>query len=120
MPACLTVDVEDWYDGMAELGHGHRPAVMGPSGLEAFSTLVTETPDHDLSRLTLFVVGKDAHSVRDALRRLSATGHELVFRWKGFPRGGSYQRLLPRPSLTPLLRSGDSRPSSTTTPTTSA
>jgi hypothetical protein len=185
--ACFTVDVEDWYDGIAELGHQTSTPTTGPSGLEALGRLLETTPGQGTSRLTLFVVGKYAHQVGDDLRQLAAGGHELashgpdhgwppedpikledwlrrgrmmvedvagspvegfrsprfdvpasmgldayreilaragftyvsdrhflgaaspvrelpVFRWKGLPLGGgSYQRLLPRKSLGPLL-----------------
>ena len=188
MPTCLTVDVEDWYDGMAELGHPMAPAGPGRSGLEGLSRLLADPPAPETCRLTLFVVGKYAAEVRGPLRELAAAGHELashgpdhgwppddpprledwlrrgremveevaerpvvgfrsprfdipasmsldkyreilaragfgyvsdrhsvgasspvkeleVFQWKGLPLGGgSYQRLLPRPALRPLLR----------------
>lgn len=188
MPTCFTVDVEDWYDGIAELGHPITPVATGPSGLESLSELLAATPAPAGSRLTLFVVGKYAAQVRGPLRELAAAGHELashgpdhgwppedpsqledwlrrgremvedvaerpvvgfrsprfdvpasmgldkyreilaragfsyvsdrrsvgprspvkelsVFRWKGLPLGGgSYQRLLPKASLKPLLQ----------------
>ena len=185
MPTCLTVDVEDWYDGMAELGHPMAAAASGRSGLEGLSRLLAAAP---ASRVTLFVVGKYAAEVRKPLQELAAAGHELashgpdhgwppedpsqledwlrrgremveevaerpvvgfrsprfdvptsmsvpayreilaragfdyvsdrhttdsgspvkelpVFRWKGLPMGGgSYQRLLPRPAVRPMLQ----------------
>lgn len=190
MPVCFTVDVEDWYDGIAELGYPVTTSTtgrVGPSGLEALGRLLGTTPGQTASRVTLFVVGKYANNVRDGLRDLAAAGHELashgpdhgwppedpsrledwlrrgrmmiedvagcpvegfrsprfdiptsmgldryrdilaragftyvsdrhslgsrspvrelpVFQWKGLPLGGgSYQRLLPRQSLKPLL-----------------
>lgn len=187
MPTCLTVDVEDWYDGMAELGHPMAAAASARSGLEGLSRLLA-APAAPAGRLTLFVVGKYAAEVRKPLQELAAAGHELashgpdhgwppegasqledwlrrgremveevterpvvgfrsprfcvptsmslhayreilaragfdyvsdrhttgsgspvkelpVFRWRRLPMGGgSYQRLLPKPALRPLLR----------------
>ncbi len=75
MQVALTVDVEDWYDGMAELGHPIAPAASGGSGLEALRQLLAKRPD---SRVTLFVVGKYAAEVGAELRELAAAGHELA------------------------------------------
>ncbi|HXW39550.1 MAG TPA: polysaccharide deacetylase family protein [Acidimicrobiales bacterium] len=70
----LTVDVEDWYDGMAVLGHaGERPAEAA-SGLEGLTTLLRE---HEAS-LTFFVVGNYASVVRPELAHLVAHGHEIA------------------------------------------
>ena len=188
-PVCVTVDVEDWYDGMAEVGHVISGPSGGSSGLAELRALLADSPAPE-PRLTLFVVGKYCAEVGADLSQLAAAGHELashgpdhgllpedpdrledwlrrgremvedvvqqpvtgfrsprfripqtmsleryreilgragfryvsdrhllgsnsavkelpVFRWKGVPLGGgSYQRLLPRAGLKPLLRGG--------------
>jgi len=81
VPVCFTVDVEDWYDGIAELGYPVTTSTtgrVGPSGLEALGRLLGTTPGQTASRVTLFVVGKYANNVRDGLRDLAAAGHELA------------------------------------------
>ncbi len=75
MPTCLTIDVEDWYDGMAELGHALAPVESGPSGLEALRRLLLARPE---CRVTLFVVGKYAAEVGPDLRQLAEDGHEMA------------------------------------------
>ena len=75
MTVCVTVDVEDWYDGMAEVGHALPPPASAPSGLEALRALLTATPD---ARLTLFVVGKYCAEVAADLGALAASGHEVA------------------------------------------
>ena len=77
MSLCLTVDVEDWYDGMAEVGHV-IPGPSGPSGLEALRELLASTPTAGPARLTLFVVGKYCAEVGGQLSDLAAEGHELA------------------------------------------
>ena len=75
MTVCLTVDVEDWYDGMAEVGHVLPPPPSPPSGLEALRALLTGAP---AAHLTLFVVGKYCATVAAELRELTAEGHEVA------------------------------------------
>ncbi len=77
MSLCLTVDVEDWYDGMAEVGHVIA-GPSGPSGLEALRELLATTPTPAPVRLTLFVVGKYCAEVGRELSALAADGHELA------------------------------------------
>jgi peptidoglycan/xylan/chitin deacetylase (PgdA/CDA1 family) len=185
---CFTVDVEDWYDGIAELGYRTIRADGESSGLEGLHDILSRTPTRAAPRITLFVVGKYVPEVRESLRELANEGHELashgpdhgwppedpgaledwlrrgremveeavetpvvgfrsprfdlpgsmsleryrevlaragytyvsdrhrlgpgspvgelpVFQWRGLPLGGgSYQRLLPKQSLRPLLR----------------
>ncbi len=73
---CVTVDVEDFYDGMAVLGHdvarptGPRPGLT--SLLERLDTQPTKP------KVTLFVVGNYAHAVRDDLAAFAAAGHEVA------------------------------------------
>jgi len=70
----LTVDVEDWYAGMAELGVDMpRPAVCA-SGLDGLAALVAGTG----AVLTLFTVANYAPLVADELRALAEAGHEIA------------------------------------------
>jgi hypothetical protein len=70
----MTVDVEDFYDGMAELGEPiERPAGAG-SGL---SGLASRLETRQESVVTLFVVGNYAQRVRSDLAALCADGHEI-------------------------------------------
>lgn len=70
----LTVDVEDWYDGMAELGvEIPRPAHC-ESGLIELADRVRGSG----AQLTLFTVANYAPVVADELRALVADGHELA------------------------------------------
>ena len=72
---CLTVDVEDWYDGMAVLGHPvSRPARPG-SGLPQLASLLSSRLAD--TRITLFAVAGYAKSVRSELADLVASGHEI-------------------------------------------
>lgn len=71
---CMTVDVEDFYDGMAELGESLDRPREALSGLTGLASLVTTRPE---SILTLFVVGNYADRVAADLARLVADGHEL-------------------------------------------
>lgn len=75
MPVSLTVDVEDWYDGMADVGHVMAPPAAGPSGLEALRELLAARPK---ARLTFFVVGKYCAEVHAELSALAADGHEMA------------------------------------------
>jgi peptidoglycan/xylan/chitin deacetylase (PgdA/CDA1 family) len=74
-PVCLTVDVEDWYDGMRHLGHDLQGRRQDPSGLTRLSALLAPAP---ASRVTLFVVGAYLPVVREELSGLSAAGHEIA------------------------------------------
>ena len=78
MPVCLTVDVEDWYDGMAEVGHVIDAPASAASGLEALEELVSTTTSAAPVRLTLFVVGKYCAEVGTELSRLAGDGHEMA------------------------------------------
>ncbi len=73
---CLTVDVEDWYDGMAEIGHPvPRPdgATSGLAGLAALLNRPTPRPV-----VTLFVVGKYVDALGSQLEELAEQGHEIA------------------------------------------
>jgi peptidoglycan/xylan/chitin deacetylase (PgdA/CDA1 family) len=72
---CLTVDVEDWYDGMRHLGHHLTPPPRPASGLRRLSHVLAESAG---SRVTLFVVGEYLPVVRDELRGFAAAGHEIA------------------------------------------
>ncbi len=78
MPACLTVDVEDWYQGMADLGHPVRRPVAAGNGLDALLRLLRSVPGSADARLTLFVVGTYAAQVATQLGELAAQGHEMA------------------------------------------
>jgi hypothetical protein len=72
----LTVDVEDWYDGMAVLGEEFpRPpgARTGLAGLGGLLGSVGGDPS-----VTLFVVGDYADTVQPELEDLLAHGHEIA------------------------------------------
>lgn len=70
----LTVDVEDWYDGMAVLGEARQRPAEPTSGLTGLTHVLR---DRDAT-LTLFVVGNYAASVRSELAHLVSRGHEIA------------------------------------------
>jgi peptidoglycan/xylan/chitin deacetylase (PgdA/CDA1 family) len=73
---CLTVDVEDWYDGMEVLGEPFPKPAGARSGLTGLADLLDQS---GLSpRVTLFVVGNYAGSVSDELAQLVERGHEVA------------------------------------------
>ena len=72
---CLTVDVEDWYDGMAVLGQPIPRPEGAASGLSGLGDLLQRVPD---ARVTLFVVGDYAPRVREELVELIRRGHEVA------------------------------------------
>ena len=73
---CLTVDVEDWYDGMEVLGEPFPKPAGAMSGLTGLADLLAQSP---LSpRVTLFVVGNYAESVSGELAELVERGHEVA------------------------------------------
>jgi hypothetical protein len=73
---CLTVDVEDWYDGMEVLGERIPRPNGAASGLTDLATLL-ESVDAT-AQLTLFVVGNYAERIRTELADLAAAGHEIA------------------------------------------
>lgn len=70
---CMTVDVEDFYDGMAELG---EPISRPPGARSGLSGLASRL-DGATAAVTLFVVGNYADRVRADLEELVAGGHEI-------------------------------------------
>jgi peptidoglycan/xylan/chitin deacetylase (PgdA/CDA1 family) len=76
MPVALTVDVEDWYDGMEELGHRIERPDNPRSGLDNLLELLSVEGGYH--RLTLFVVGNYARRVRPQLEALCGAGHEIA------------------------------------------
>jgi peptidoglycan/xylan/chitin deacetylase (PgdA/CDA1 family) len=98
---CLTVDVEDWYDGMEVLGEPFPRPAGAMSGLTGLADLLDQSA---LSpRVTLFVVGNYAGSVARELAQLVERGHEVA------SHGPDHGRLPEDPKgLADWLRSGRS------------
>jgi hypothetical protein len=96
-PVCLTVDVEDFYDGMAVLGHNVVRPTGPPAGLR--SLLDRLESQATKPKVTLFVVGNYARAVRDDLAAFAAAGHEIA------SHGPDHGRL-PSRSLVEWLRTG--------------
>lgn len=71
---CLTVDVEDWYEGMEALGHPIPRPSDARSGLEALLGILDGL---DVA-VTLFTIGNYATTVRKELAALAAGGHEIA------------------------------------------
>ncbi len=72
---CFTVDVEDFHDGMAELG---RP-LPGPLGVRLDNLLgILAGLSTEHARLTFFVVGKVAGTLAAPLIELAESGHEIA------------------------------------------
>lgn len=72
----LTVDVEDWYEGMAALGHPFDGPTPAP-GLATLSALLEDARPAD-PKVTLFVVSKHAGALAEELREFAARGHEIA------------------------------------------
>jgi hypothetical protein len=73
---CVTVDVEDFYEGMAALGHQvERPPVVEDGMMSLLSKLESQATK---PRLTLFVVSRYAPKVASALAAFVAGGHEIA------------------------------------------
>jgi hypothetical protein len=75
-PVCVTVDVEDFYDGMAVLGHDVPRPAAAPDGLASLLTRLESQPGRP--KVTLFVVGNYAAAVRAELTAFAAAGHEIA------------------------------------------
>ena len=73
---CLTVDVEDWYDGMEVLGERIPRPNGAASGLTGLGSLVDAVDG--TAALTLFVVGNYAPRIQAELTDLAAGGHEIA------------------------------------------
>lgn len=97
VPPCLTIDVEDFYEGMHTLGHDVEAPPQREPGLGAVMRLLERRP----ARITLFVVGRHAPAAGDDLRSLAAAGHEIA------SHGPDHGRLPgDRRALAEWLRSG--------------
>ncbi len=70
----LTVDVEDWYDGMEVLGERVERPEERTSGLVGLTSLLRNRE----ASVTLFVVGNYAPVVRSELAHLVSRGHEIA------------------------------------------
>ncbi len=98
-PVCLTVDVEDWYDGMAVLGQHLEVPRRPTSGLDGLAEILDGAGT--AATVTLFVVGDYAPRVRDEISRLAAAGHEIA------SHGPDHGRLPEEPArLVEWLRAG--------------
>ncbi len=73
---CLTVDVEDWYEGMAVLGEPIPRPAGASSGLGDLASMLAACGGSP--RVTLFVVGGYATDVAPELSGLAAAGHEIA------------------------------------------
>lgn len=93
----LTVDVEDFYDGMAVLGCPLERPADARSGLEGLLARLECRPD---ARLTCFVVGDYAKAVHEPLAELARRGHEIA------SHGPDHGRLPGRGDLAAWLRRG--------------
>lgn len=93
---CVTIDVEDFYEGMEALGHHVDRPEGAASGLEDLLARLAERPD---DRVTLFVVGDYAPRVRGTLAELARAGHEVASH-------GPEHGMLPATGVTEWLRRG--------------
>jgi glycosyltransferase involved in cell wall biosynthesis len=73
---CLTVDVEDWYAGMAVLGHTLPKPAGAASGLSPLRRILEEQGKG--ATVTLFTVANYAPEVRHELTALASDGHEVA------------------------------------------
>lgn len=73
---CLTIDVEDWYEGMAVLGESFDRPQGSRSGLSQLGGLLESAGGNPT--VTLFVVGNYLDRVRTELLELSGAGHEIA------------------------------------------
>jgi hypothetical protein len=95
----LTIDVEDWYDGMEVLGESFPRPEGARSGLSGLVQLLEAAGGS--ARVTLFVVGNYAASVAAELKDLAAAGHEIA------SHGPDHGRLPSHPAgLAEWLRTG--------------
>ena len=73
---CVTVDVEDFYEGMRVLGHDVARPAGTPPGLVPMLRRMDAMDS--APKLTLFVVAKHAASARHDLAAFAASGHEIA------------------------------------------
>ena len=96
---CLTVDVEDFYEGMAVLGAPvERPGADDGQGLARLGEFLSSCESRP--RITLFVVGGYAPTVASVLRDMVDAGHEVA------SHGPDHGRLPPAGDLPVWLRRG--------------
>ncbi len=93
---CATIDVEDFYEGMAVLGSPVKQLRSG-DGLLSLVEELERQPSHP--RVTLFVVGSYAERVRTGLSACTQAGHEIA------SHGPDHGRL-PASGLVDWLRRG--------------
>jgi hypothetical protein len=93
----LTIDVEDFYEGLAVLGE----EMPKPSGLDEQIDRLVDALGKESStpKVTLFVVGRHAPTVRPSLEAFASAGHEIA------SHGPDHGRL-PSDGLVGWLRSG--------------
>ncbi len=94
---CLTVDVEDFYEGMDVLGH----PVPGPRQVQGDLSLLHQRLSSvgGGPKVTLFVVGSYAPRIASVLAELVADGHEVACH-------GPDHGVLPTTDVVEWLRSG--------------
>ncbi len=94
---CLTVDVEDFYEGMDVLGH----PVPGPRQVEGDLSRLHQrlSSVRGQPKVTLFVVGTYAPRIASVLAELVAEGHEVASH-------GPDHGVLPTADVVGWLRSG--------------
>lgn len=94
---CATVDVEDFYEGMAVLGSAVKRARRIGDGLMSLAEELRSQPSQP--KVTLFVVGGYAEQVREGLTACAQAGHEIA------SHGPDHGRL-PTSGLVDWLRRG--------------
>jgi peptidoglycan/xylan/chitin deacetylase (PgdA/CDA1 family) len=94
---CLTIDVEDFYEGLAVLGE----EMAKPPGIEEKLDRLVDAlgTEQSAPKVTLFVVGRHAPSVLPSLIAFASAGHEIA------SHGPDHGRL-PADGLVGWLRSG--------------
>ncbi len=98
-PVCVTIDVEDWYDGMEVLGVPVPKPAGARSGLTGLLEHLEATEGSP--KVTLFVVGNYADEVAEELAGMAKAGHEIA------SHGPDHGRLPEDPAaLVEWLRSG--------------
>jgi hypothetical protein len=97
---CLTIDVEDFFEGMEVLGHHVERPSNAPGGLMSLLSDIAEldAPDGTF-RITLFVVASYAPRIRSSLEAFIEAGHEIASH-------GPDHGLLPAQDIVLWLRRG--------------
>jgi len=94
---CMTIDVEDFQEGMAVLGHEVPKGTGEEEGLRRLLERLGALASGP--KVTLFVVGRHAPALRSVLSEFAAAGHEIA------SHGPDHGRL-PGRGLEDWLRSG--------------